>query len=157
MGLAKSHSLANAKDRKPKPSKIGTKIDEYAAVENTVAQVYCDICNSVSKSDILEKIVNGDYGNKPCIKRHAYQYYNAALSRLQEDMDNKQEDLKNVFFARYESLLADAIEANDRSTAKGILDSMVKFFLKLDTPSTAVQVNAGDNKVEIKFGYDTEL
>ena len=59
-------------------AKYTLKNDEYAAVEDTVAKVYVDICNCVSKSDILEKIMNGLYGNRPCKKRHSYEYYNAA-------------------------------------------------------------------------------
>lgn len=156
MALAKSHGLKVAKERKAKPSKYTLKNDEYAAVEDTVAKVYVDICNCVSKSDILEKIMNGLYGNRPCKKRHSYEYYNAALSRLQEDRDNEQEDLKNIFYARYESLLADAVESGDRATAKGILDSMVKFFLGLDKQNNVqITTTANDeNKVEIKFGYN---
>ena len=156
MALSKSHSLSSAKQRKPKPSKFKTDNEKYAAVEGTIAKVYVDICNSVSKSDILEKIVNGMYDNKPCIKRHAYEYYNAALSRLQEDADEKQENLKNIFYARYETLLADAIAASDRNAARSILDSMVKLMgLDKQSPSTAIQINSDkDNGVVINFGLN---
>lgn len=156
MPIAKSHSLPAAKERKPKHSKYTIKVDEYAATEDVVAKIYVDICNCVSKSDVLEKITNGLYGNRPCKKRNAYDYYNAALSRLQEDRDEQQENLKNIFYARYESLLADAIEVGDRNTAKGILDSMAKFFLNLDKQNTCVITTDKENNVEIKFGFDSE-
>lgn len=158
MPISPSHNLKSAKDRKPKRTRFSNlTIDEYAITEDVVAKVYVDICNCVSKSDTLEKITSGIYGNKPCTKRNAYYYYNAALARLQEDRDHEQEDLKNIFYARYETLLADAIEVGDRSTAKGILDSMYKFFVGEPKNQTNVQINGKDDgKIEINFGFPSD-
>ena len=154
MSLAASHSLPNKKDRKALPNRKGdVNIDQYERTENVINQIYCDITNAVSRSDCMEKLTLGLYGNKPVGKRQAAFYYEAALKRFEVDTDIEAEKLRNVFYTRYESLLADAIEVGDRNAAKGILDSMAKLFLGLDQPQNAIQVNANTDGVSISFAF----
>ena len=157
MSLSPTHSLPSKKDRKAKPNRKGdVNIDAYEKTEDVINQIYVDITNAVSRSDCMEKLMLGMYGNKPISRRQATFYFDAALKRFEVDTDIKAEELKNVFYTRYESLLADAIESGDRNCAKGILDSMAKIFLGADKPQTAIQVNSSNDKVEIKFGFADE-
>lgn len=158
MSLSPSHSNPKKKDRKALPNRKGdVNIDLYEYTDNIIEQVYVDITNAISRSDCIQKLMEGLYDGqkKPLSRRQSNYYFDAALKRFEVDTDIEAEKLKNVFYTRYESLLADAIEAGDRANAKGILDSMAKLFLGLDKPQTAIQINGGD-KLNIKFGFSED-
>lgn len=158
MSLAKSHSSPKKRDRKAKPNLYGDcKIDAYDKAERVLDLVYADITNAVSRSDCLQKLMEGLYENDPLSRRQAVYYYDAALKRFEVDTDIETDKLKKIFYERYESLLAEAIEYGDRMGAKSILDSMSKLFLGMDKPTTAIQVNnEKDGGVVINFGYNKD-
>ena len=129
--------------------------------DDIIDEVYCDIANGVSRSDITQKLMKGLYEpqKKPMAYRTAQEYYNVALDRMHFNTDIEHQRLKDVFFTRYESLLESAIKKNDIFNAKGILDSMAKIFLADDIKNksnTNVEINTGDNKVVIKFGFNND-
>lgn len=156
MSLAKSHSNARKKDRKALPNRKGdVNIDAYDRTERVCDAIYVDITNGVSRSDCIQKLMEGMYDNNPVKRRQAAFYYDAALERFTVDTDIEQEKLKNIFYTRYESLLADAIEAGDRNAARAILDSMAKLFLDVEKKNTNIQINSND-KIEISFGFPSD-
>ena len=158
MPLAKSHSLPSKKDRKPKlysTSKgITVKNKEYYEAEEILDQLYCDICNGVSKSDCMQKLSSGVYG-KELKARNAADYYNAALDRFAVDTDIEAEKLRDMFYARYETILAECMKRNDVFNARATLDSMAKIFLGVrDGNQTNIQVNSDkDGGITINFGF----
>lgn len=159
MPIAASHSLPNKKDRKPKPSKaskgMAVKYTEYEEVEEVIDKLYCDICNGVSKSDCMKKLMLGVYG-KEMKKRNATEYYKAAMNRLAVNADIEAQELRNLLYSRYETILEECINKGDMFNAKGVLDSMAKIFLGVDNkPQTAIQINgSNDGKVTVNFGFD---
>lgn len=156
MSLAKSHSNAKKKDRKALPNRKGdVNIDAYDRTERVIDSIYVDITNGISRSDCIQKVMEGMYDNKPLSKRQATFYYDAAIERFTVDTDIEHEKLKNVFYTRYESLLADAIESGDRNGARAILDSMAKLFLDSEKKNTNIQINSND-KIEISFGFPSD-
>jgi hypothetical protein len=129
--------------------------------DDVIDEVYCDIANGVSRSDITQKLMKGLYKSQRREMKYgtAQQYYNTALDRMHFNTDIEHQRLKDVFFSRYESLLETAIKKGDVYNAKGVLDSMAKIFLADDIKNKSnaqIEVNAGDNKVTIKFGFDQE-
>lgn len=163
--LAKSHGKADAKQRKAKKAPIcktglaPTLTDKYNGIEETVSLIYVDIANGMSRSDCLQKIQEGMYDNKPVKARQAAYYYNAALDRFAEDRNIESEKLRDMFFGRYESLLADAIKKGDLYNARGILDSMARIFgvERKDTPQTAIQINNNKEGITVNFGFDDNV
>lgn len=163
--LAKSHGKADAKQRKAKKAPIcktglaPTLTDKYNGIEETVSLIYVDIANGVSRSDCLQKIQEGMYDNKPVKARQAAYYYNAALDRFAEDRNIESEKLRDMFFGRYESLLADAIKKGDLYNARGILDSMARIFgvERKDAPQTAIQINNNKEGITVNFGFDDNV
>lgn len=159
MPLAKSHGLPSKKQRKAKKglAKVGIleNMDEYNKADDLVSLVYVDICNGVSRSDILQKIQNGIYGNNPIKYRQSVNYYNAALDRFAVDSDIEAEKLRQMFYGRYEALLETAIKKNDLYNAKGILDSMCRIFgIERKTPDTAIMINSDkEGGVTVNFGF----
>lgn len=150
--LAKSHSDPNPLKRKPN-IKTKAAIERYKKVDELVDFVYADYCNGVSKSDILQKLMQGCYdGHKALSFGHSYEYIKAAEQRIAFNTYETENGLREVLYTRYEALLEDSIKNGDTYMAKNILDSIAKIFLP-QTPNTAVQINSNNEKVQISFGF----
>lgn len=160
--LAKSHSSKSKKDRKAKktPASKGmpTLTEKYNTADETVTAVYVDIANGMSRSDCLEKIQQGLYGNKPVKARQSAYIYNAALDRFAVDCDVEAERLRNVFYGRYESIFQQCIDNNDMYNARATLTDMARIFgIERKTPDTAIMINSDkENGVTINFGFSKE-
>ena len=158
--LAKTHGEKSKKMRKAKktPASKGcpTLTEDYNKADDLVSLVYVDICNGVSRSDVIQKLQLGEYGNKPYKARQSAYYYNAALDRFAVDTDIEMEKLKDVFYSRYETILAECMKRNDLFNARATLDSMAKIFLGIrDGNQTNIQVNSDkDGGITINFGFD---
>lgn len=163
--LAKSHGKTDAKQRKAKKAPIcktglaPTLTEKYNTLDETISLIYVDIANGVSRSDCLQKVQEGLYNNKPVKARQAAYYYNAALDRFAEDRNIESEKLRDMFFGRYESLLADAVKKGDLYNARGILDSMARIFgvERKDAPQTAIQINNNKEGITVNFGFDDNV
>ena len=162
--LAKSHSDSSKKNRVAKrpPTQQGQvpiHYETYNKTDDTVTAVYVDIANGMSRSDCLEKIREGMYGNKPVKQRQATYIYNAALDRFAIDCDVEAEKLRNVFYGRYEALLQEAVRKGDLYNARGIMDSMARIFgVEKKQPDTAIQINSDkENGITINFGFTKEV
>ena len=158
--LAKTHGEKSKKERKAKktPASKGcpTLTEDYNKADDLVSLVYVDICNGVSRSDVIQKLQLGEYGNKPIKARQSAYYYNAALDRFAVDTDIEAEKLRDMFYARYETILAECMKRNDMFNARATLDSMAKIFLGIrDGNHTNIQVNSDkDGGITINFGFD---
>ena len=158
--LAKTHGEKSKKERKAKktPASKGcpTLTEDYNKADDLVSLVYVDICNGVSRSDVIQKLQLGEYGNKPYKARQSAYYYNAALDRFAVDTDIEAEKLRDMFYARYETILAECMKRNDMFNARATLDSMAKIFLGIrDGNQTNIQVNSDkDGGITINFGFD---
>ena len=158
--LAKTHGEKSKKARKAKktPASKGcpTLTEDYNKADDLVSLVYVDICNGVSRSDVIQKLQLGEYGNKPYKARQSAYYYNAALDRFAVDTDIEAEKLRDMFYARYETILAECMKRNDVFNARATLDSMAKIFLGIrDGNQTNIQVNSDkDGGITINFGFD---
>ena len=158
--LAKTHGEKSKKERKAKktPASKGcpTLTEDYNKADDLVSLVYVDICNGVSRSDVIQKLQLGEYGNKPYKARQSAYYYNAALDRFAVDTDIEAEKLRDMFYARYETILAECMKRNDMFNARATLDSMAKIFLGIrDGNQTNIQVNSDkDGGITNNFGFD---
>lgn len=151
--LAESHSNPNPLLRKPN-KKDKASIDKYKEVDELVDYIYYDYCNGVSKADILQKLMKGVYdGHDKLSYRHSYEYLKAAEKRIAFNKYEDEQGLRDVLYTRYEALLEQAVKDGDTFLAKSILDSMSKVFLP-PTPTTAVQINSNNEKLEVKFGFN---
>ena len=156
--LAKSHGEKSKKMRKAKKSPatkgMPTLTEDYNKADDLVSLVYVDICNGVSRSDVIQKLQLGEYGNKPYKQRQSAYYYNAALDRFAVDTDIEMEKLRDVFYSRYETILAECMKRNDLFNARATLDSMAKIFLGIRDNQTNIQVNSDkEGGITINFGF----
>ena len=130
----------------------------YKQVDEIIDQVYCDIANGRTKTEIINMLKNGDYG-KSMQYRNAIDYYNAAVSRFSEEKNEEAEKLKAIYFGRFETLYADAVKKGDIYNANNILQSVCRIFgLEAPkTPDTAIQINSDkENGITINFGFNKE-
>ena len=162
MPIAKSHGDPDKANRKPKPSSDGkggfmAKTKVYKQADEIIDQVYCDIANGRTKTEIINMLKNGDYG-KSMQYRNAIDYYNAAVSRFSEEKNEEAEKLKAIYFGRFETLYADAVKKGDIYNANNILQSVCRIF-GLEAPkSPTTQVNVQNNSdvIKISFGFNKE-
>ena len=157
--LAKTHGEKSKKVRKAKktPASKGcpTLTEDYNKADDLVSLVYVDICNGVSRSDVIQKLQLGEYGNRPYKQRQSAYYYNAALDRFAVDTDIEAEKLRDMFYARYETIFAECMKRNDMFNARATLDSMAKIFLGVrDGNQTNIQINSDkEGGITINFGF----
>ena len=161
MPIAKSHGDPDKANRKPKPSSDGkggfmAKTKVYKQADEIIDQVYCDIANGRTKTEIINMLKNGDYG-KSMQYRNAIDYYNAAVSRFSEEKNEEAEKLKAIYFGRFETLYADAVKKGDIYNANNILQSVCRIFglESPKSPDTAIQINSDkENGITINFGFN---
>lgn len=162
--LSSKHSARTPEDRKPRAaiSNQGKtqrrKEKEFERVEGIINQIYVDICNGVSRTDIYDKVMTGKYEGlkKPTgmSRESAYKYYQFAMERVGYDREKNEGALRDMLYSRYETLLKDAIDKGDVYNARGVLDSMAKIFLP-NRPDTAIQINSDkEGGVTVNFGFE---
>lgn len=150
--LAASHSDPNPFNRKPKKGGKN-RVQLYKQVDELVDLLYYDICNGLSRSEIIQKLMQGLYdGHKAKSHQQAYNYLEAAENRVAFNKMENEQALKATLYTRYEALLEQAIKDGDNFLGKSILDSMSRLCIS-NTPNTAVQINSGNEKLEVKFGF----
>lgn len=161
--LSEDHLLPTKKQRYKKGSTYLERAHSalFNRADDILDDVYVDIANGVSRSDIVQKLMAGLYKpqagqSKNMTYRQANEYWNCALERMHYNKDIELDKLRDVFYSRYEALFEEAVKKNDIYNAKAILDSMSKIFgIEQKTPSTAIQINnGGDDKIVINFGLD---
>lgn len=159
MSISSKHSLPNKKSRRIGSGEgmANDVIARYNKTEELLELVYTDVCNGVSRRDCQKKLTEGAYGNKPISVQQARAYYTAVLDQIAQNTDIEHKRLKDILWSRYESLLETAVKKDDLYNARGILDSMAKIFgLEQKTPTTAIQINGGDEKIVVNFGLSNE-
>ena len=163
--LAKSHGDSSKRVRVAKriPTAKGKSpartTEGYNKADELVTQVYCDIANGVSRSQVIDKITQGVYEGmeRPLAARTAAYYYTAALDRFAVDCDVEAEKLRNMFYGRYEALLEEAVKKGDIYNARGILDSMSRIFgVERKQPDTQVNIQNNSDSIKINFGFSQE-
>lgn len=161
--LSEDHLLPTKRQRYKKGSTYLERAHSalFNTADDIIDDVYVDIANGVSRSDITQKLMNGLYSSqkgqqKNMTYRTAQEYWNTALERMHYNKDIELDKLRDVFYSRYEALFEEAVKKNDIYNAKAILDSMSKIFgIEQKTPQNAIQINnGGDDKIVIHFGLD---
>lgn len=164
MTLVKSHINPDKSKRYAKPSSVNGSVflnPQYKKAELLIEECYVDICNGCSRSDVVQKLMDGIYesskGKKYCYSQ-AQNYWKAAMNRFEYDAQLSKEEIRDVLLGRYNSVYQDAIEMGDRNAAIRVLDSLSKIagLFENNKPTTAVQINSNDKEVTINFGFNDE-
>ena len=157
--FAESHSLPTYKERRAaKKSCLG--LEKWLRTDKVVDEVYVDLVNGYTKSDIIQKLMAGLYENqqgKGIGERTAIDYVNAAQQRLAFDFEKNAETLRADLYAKLTSVYQDAVEHGDRYSAIGAIQTLMKLTgVALDKPQTAIQINNNKEGITINFGFNKQ-
>lgn len=159
--FAQEHSLPTYEQRKAaKAKKKGGIAQAWLRADEMVSEVYVDLVNGMTKSDIIEKITKGLYENqkRPLSVRSAGDYLDAAYRRMHYDFEEKAEVLREELYSKLLSLYHDSVMANDRSNAIQVIDRIMKLTgCALEKgQQNNIQVNATKEGITINFGFKKE-
>lgn len=153
--FAKTHSLPTFEQRKK--AKLEEGAHNYTRWLNTdeiISDIYVDMANGYTNSDILEKLTKGLYEGqkKPLGVRTAQDYISAARDRMHYDFEAQAKVLREDLYNKLISVYADAIQNNDRYNALIAVDKIMKL-TGVGQPQNNIQVNANKEGVTINFGF----
>ena len=153
---AESHSLPTFKERRA-AKKSGTNYSRWLRADKIVDEVYVDLCNGLTKSDVIQKMSEGLYENqngKGIKVRTAIDYLNAAQQRMAYDFESQAEEMRADLYTKLLSVYADAVQKNDRYNAIQAVQTIMKLTgVALDKPQNNIQVNANKEGIQISFGF----
>lgn len=163
MSIAKSHYSPDKKKRQPKATLtpegymlVPENKKGYERTERIIEEIVCDIINGTPKSDCIAKLKEGLYdaqeGKQIKDSPNHNAYYNAAIARIQADMQDDREKNLALMIGRMENLYKEAMEANDRYGALNALKEIAKIQGLMNQPQTNIQINNTDENVTINFG-----
>ena len=156
--FAMEHSLPTYEQRKAaKAKKKGGVAKAWIRADEMVSEVYVDLCNGLTKSEIIEKVTKGLYEHqtKPLSVRSAGDYLDAAYRRMHYDFEAKAEDMRADLYSKLMTLYHDSVMANDRSNAIQVIDRIMKLTgCALEKgQQNNIQVNATKEGITINFGF----
>lgn len=153
--LALGHYQPKAKDRK---TTSRTAAKEFKRIDNVIDQVYCDICNGLTRDDIISKVMNSLYeGQKGKPRRDtAVKYYGAAINRIQGNMDEIDKNLAATLYTRYEMLFNEAMKKGDLRLSRDILNDVSRIFGPERDKTLTVQADTNEKVLRISFGFSDD-
>ena len=158
---AESHSLPTFKERKAAKLKSGkrTKIKKWLQTDEIITEVYVDLVNGMTRSDVMEKLMKGYYENqnKALGARTAQDYIAAAYQRMRYDFEAQAEEMRADLYSKLISVYADAVKANDRYNAIQAVNTIMKLTgIAMDKPQNNIQINNNKEGITINFGFSSD-
>ena len=153
--LALGHYQPKAKDRK---TTSRTAAKEFKRVDTIIDQIYCDVCNGLTKDDIVSKALKCMYdGQTGTPKREtAVRYYSAAIARIQGNMDEIDKNLAATLYTRYEMLFNESLKKGDLRLSRDLLNDMSRIFGPERDKTLTVQANNSEQILRISFGFSND-
>lgn len=155
---SESHSLPTFKERRAKAR--GTNFSRWLKADKIIDEIYVDLCNGQTKSDVVQKMAEGLYENqngKGIKERTALEYLKAALQRMAYNFESQAEEMRADLYNKLISVYADAVKSNDRYNAIQAVNTIMKLTgVALDKPQNNIQLNATSSGVTINFGFQKE-
>ena len=152
--FAESHSLPTFKERKAAKGRFNNV--KWLTADRIVDEVYVDLVNGLTKSDIIQKLGEGLYENqkRPIGIRAALEYIAAAHQRLAYDFESTAEELRADMYAKLTAVYADAVKHNDRYNAIQAIQTLMKLTgVAKDKQQNNIQINNNKDGITIHFGF----
>lgn len=153
--LALAHYQPKAKDRK---TTSRTAAKEFKRVDSIIDQIYCDICNGLTKDDIVSKTLKCMYDGQTGTPKKctAVRYYSAAIARIQGNMDEIDKNLAATLYTRYEMLFNESLKKGDLRLSRDLLNDMSRIFGPERDKTLTVQANNSEQILRISFGFSND-
>jgi len=155
-----SHSLPTFEQRKNAvKGKDARNKHRWLQTDEVISAVYVDLCNGMTKSDVMEKLTKGLYESqrKPVSVRAAYEYIGCAYQRMQYDFEAKAEELRADLYSKMMAVYQDCVQKGDRYNALQALDKIMKLTgCAVEKQQNNIQLNATSSGVTINFGFSSD-
>ena len=127
--------------------------------EKVVIAVWIDLCNGVSRHDIMQKLdsdlmVEGVETSK-LTKSMRYKIISDAYAMAKAELDEQRDKQRELFYQRLLTVFNESMEANDRQNALKALDMFARFGGLYDKEKVEISGNLTET-VNISFGFTEE-
>ena len=127
--------------------------------EKVVIAVWIDLCNGVSRHDIMQKLDNDmmveGVETSKLTKSMRYKIISDAYAMAKEELEEQRDKQRELFYQRLLTVFNESMEANDRQSALKSLDMFARFGGLYDKEKVELSGNLTEN-VNISFGFTEE-
>lgn len=99
--------------------------------EKVVIAVWIDLCNGVSRHDIMQKLENDlmveGVETSRLTKSMKYKIISDAYAMAKEELEEQRDKQRELFYQRLLTVFNESMEANDRQSALKALDMFARF------------------------------
>ena len=124
--------------------------------EKVVIAVWIDLCNGVSRHDIMQKLDNDmmveGVETSKLTKSMRYKIISDAYAMAKEELDEQRDKQRELFYQRLLTVYNECMVANDRQNALKALDLFGKFGGLYEKEKVEISGNLTEN-VNISFGF----
>ena len=124
--------------------------------EKVVIAVWIDLCNGVSRHDIMQKLDNDmmveGVETSKLTKSMRYKIISDAYAMAKEELEEQRDKQRELFYQRLLTVFNESMEANDRQSALKALDMFARFGGLYDKEKVEISGNLTEN-VNISFGF----
>ena len=127
--------------------------------EKVVIAVWIDLCNGVSRHDIMQKLENDlmveGVETSKLTKSMRYKIISDAYAMAKAELDEQRDKQRELFYQRLLTVFNESMEANDRQSALKALDMFARFGGLYDKEKVEISRNLTET-VNISFGFTEE-
>lgn len=124
--------------------------------EKVVIAVWIDLCNGVSRHDIMQKLENDlmveGVETSRLTKSMRYKVISDAYAMAKEELEEQRDKQRELFYQRLLTVFNESMEANDRQSALKALDLFAKFGGLYEKEKVELSGNLTQD-VNISFGF----
>lgn len=127
--------------------------------EKVVIAVWIDLCNGVSRHDIMQKLDNDlmveGVETSRLTKSMRYKIISDAYAMAKEELEEQRDKQRELFYQRLLTVFNESMVANDRQNALKALDMFARFGGLYDKEKVELSGNLTEN-VNISFGFSED-
>lgn len=127
--------------------------------EKVVIAVWIDLCNGVSRHDIMQKLDNDmmveGVETSKLTKSMRYKVISDAYAMAKEELEEQRDKQRELFYQRLLTVFNESMEANDRQNALKALDMFARFGGLYDKEKVELSGNLTEN-VNISFVFSED-
>ena len=127
--------------------------------EKVVIAVWIDLCNGVSRHDIMQKLDNDmmveGVETSRLTKSMKYKVISDAYAMAKEELEEQRDKQRELFYQRLLTVFNESMEANDRQSALKSLDMFARFGGLYDKEKVEISGNLTET-VNISFGFSED-
>lgn len=126
-------------------------VAQFEKKDRVIDEVYYMIAKAVPKKEVYDYIKQ-TMNYSPTNSLGVRDIYKMAMKRFADNTDLKHEEMRNIFYTRYEMLLHECLKKGDLFNARCTMDSMCRIFGIEKGPTIEIK----KDKIKISFGFNSE-